>query len=977
MKMGKDRQVEGVSINKSLTALGLVIRKLSEGESFVNYRDSKLTRILQDSLGGNSKTLIIATITVAASDETRSTLDFAHRAKFVKNRPVINRRVTNKYQLKEYDNCQCQDYKDQIEKITGDKDKIIKHLEQEIQCLQRFHNVEQKENIQRVPPRRYPLAHLQPEKKTNEFSLPSNNEEVFIDGDHFFQDVGSPKTTITTLKREKELLEESYQNLVLFTNLENQLKLECSEDRRLMLSNVKDVSRQLHILQRVLGGGAQRYSSNIYTIAEESMENPENSDDEEKGALSNETLRLESVLTEMNHLKDELKLKNVNIDKLNTLIIQERDTREAELDILNSKIKELTSYKEEMHVKLSEYQRAQTVSNPTGNQPENVTLLKQDNQKLCETITALKQQLESAFLDLEDQRRLYDTILNDTSQKTVLIETLEAKIRDLQSQLEDCDVQRQCLEFKHCQIADLKSQLLSEQQQNTDIQKLRDENAYIKSELDDLAFELAGERKELETVSEELETKCHKIKDLELAVSTLMNVREEQAQKITELTTANVTDCAKNDKLMGENANLTEQCHSLTQCLAEHIAITSTVFGSYLKQDFSRDNKDVTELIDTLKEQRQSLKEIFAAVSSSNSDLKECASRREEELQELRETSGKQAQKIAELTAANATDCAKNNRELHKLLEENANLTAQCHSLTRCLVEHIKITSNLFGSHLRQDFSKNDERQDLAELIDSLTEQRQSLKEIFAALSSSNSDLKECVSRKEKELQTLRKTSGEIRQQCESLERQISERNQQIEELRSCNVDLQKIVTTKSEQLHSLGLHVDKIASDLSNLRNTNENIKAELEKKAVELQEASRTSSAKDRKINELENRVEQAEQRKVAETSQSNLNPYSGPVESGDLSTEREPLSYRIVELEKQVVHLESLLRKRMQLYTKLSRDFEILQEESAENARKCEQQQQKYFQPVLPSKKLVKPAAQEITTIADIFGKFYVFF
>ena len=56
---------EGSNINRSLLALSNVINKLSQGngKTFINYRDSKMTRILQASLGGNSKTAIICTIT--------------------------------------------------------------------------------------------------------------------------------------------------------------------------------------------------------------------------------------------------------------------------------------------------------------------------------------------------------------------------------------------------------------------------------------------------------------------------------------------------------------------------------------------------------------------------------------------------------------------------------------------------------------------------------------------------------------------------------------------------------------------------------------------------------------------------------------------------------------------------------------------------------------------------------------------------
>jgi hypothetical protein len=77
----------------SLSALGNVISALVDGKStHIPYRDSKLTRLLQDSLGGNSKTVMVATIGPASYnyDETINTLRYANRAKNIKNKPHIN-----------------------------------------------------------------------------------------------------------------------------------------------------------------------------------------------------------------------------------------------------------------------------------------------------------------------------------------------------------------------------------------------------------------------------------------------------------------------------------------------------------------------------------------------------------------------------------------------------------------------------------------------------------------------------------------------------------------------------------------------------------------------------------------------------------------------------------------------------------------------------------------------------------------------
>lgn len=87
------RLKEATKINLSLTALGNVISALVDGKStHVPYRDSKLTRLLQDSLGGNTKTVMIANCGPADYnyDETLSTLRYADRAKQIKNKPRIN-----------------------------------------------------------------------------------------------------------------------------------------------------------------------------------------------------------------------------------------------------------------------------------------------------------------------------------------------------------------------------------------------------------------------------------------------------------------------------------------------------------------------------------------------------------------------------------------------------------------------------------------------------------------------------------------------------------------------------------------------------------------------------------------------------------------------------------------------------------------------------------------------------------------------
>ncbi|XP_078079647.1 kinesin-like protein KIF11 isoform X1 [Mustelus asterias] len=98
------RAREAGNINQSLLTLGRVITALVERAPHVPYRESKLTRILQDSLGGRTKTSIIATISPASVnfEETISTLDYAYRAKNIMNKPEVNQKLTKRALIKEY-----------------------------------------------------------------------------------------------------------------------------------------------------------------------------------------------------------------------------------------------------------------------------------------------------------------------------------------------------------------------------------------------------------------------------------------------------------------------------------------------------------------------------------------------------------------------------------------------------------------------------------------------------------------------------------------------------------------------------------------------------------------------------------------------------------------------------------------------------------------------------------------------------------
>lgn len=131
------RFTEGANINKSLLALGNCINSLADGQRHVPYRDSKLTRLLKDSLGGNCQTVMIANVSPSSFsiDDTYNTLKYAARAKTIKTN--IKKNVVN-----------CELHVGQYVKLVEELNKEVEKLKAELaasksamQELQKEHEI--------------------------------------------------------------------------------------------------------------------------------------------------------------------------------------------------------------------------------------------------------------------------------------------------------------------------------------------------------------------------------------------------------------------------------------------------------------------------------------------------------------------------------------------------------------------------------------------------------------------------------------------------------------------------------------------------------------------------------------------------------------------------------------------------------------------------------------------------------------------
>ena len=207
------RLEEAKKINYSLLILGNCIQSLTDPKAgHVNYRDSKLTRLLQESLGGNAKTSLIVTISPSNynAEETISSLNFGQRAMKVKNKPVINATkdffaISEKLQI-DYDLI-CEKYQKLLEEFNLIKDENLKFKNGEIQLDFKKENI--KKNFENF-------------NKNNFIEVNNNNKEKIEKLNQKNQEL---ENLIKKINKENEDKNEEINNLIKENkNFENQIK---------------------------------------------------------------------------------------------------------------------------------------------------------------------------------------------------------------------------------------------------------------------------------------------------------------------------------------------------------------------------------------------------------------------------------------------------------------------------------------------------------------------------------------------------------------------------------------------------------------------------------------------------------------------------------------------------------------------------------------------------------------------------------
>ena len=218
----KGKQLEeSKRINKSLSALGNVINALTDLKKnfHIPYRDSKLTRLLEDSLGGNCKTIMITTISPCHDffNENLSSLLFAKRAKKIKNKPIINQDFNHKSLISQYE-IQLKFLKEELE----EKNKMLNNNKLLIE-LEKAEN-DKKEVLKQLEETSSKYLMEREEKNKLEMKIALMNSQMIIGGEKKNLIEDTPEFRIALEERQNILLKEFDNKFQEFEN--ERLKLE-------------------------------------------------------------------------------------------------------------------------------------------------------------------------------------------------------------------------------------------------------------------------------------------------------------------------------------------------------------------------------------------------------------------------------------------------------------------------------------------------------------------------------------------------------------------------------------------------------------------------------------------------------------------------------------------------------------------------------------------------------------------------------
>ncbi|XP_019502050.1 PREDICTED: kinesin heavy chain [Hipposideros armiger] len=607
---------EAKNINKSLSALGNVISALAEGtKTHVPYRDSKMTRILQDSLGGNCRTTIVicCSPSVFNEAETKSTLMFGQRAKTIKNTVSVNLELTAEEWKKKYEK--------EKEKNKTLKN-VIQHLEMELNRWRNGEAVPEDEQISAKDQKT-----LEPCDNTPIIDniVPAVSGISVEEKEKYEEDISSLYRQLDDkddeINQQSQLAEKLKQQMLdqdeLLASTRRDYEKIQEELTRLQIENEAAKDEVKEVLQ-ALEELAVNYDQKSQEVEDKTRANEQLTDELAQKTLADVNGVIEEEFTMarlyISKMKSEVKslvnrskqLENAQMDSNRKMNASERELAACQLLISQheAKIKSLTDYMQNMEQKRRQLEESQD--------------------SLSEELAKLRAQEKMHEVSFQDKEKEHLTRLQDAEEmKKALEQQMESHREAHQKQLsrlrDEIEEKQKIID----EIRDLNQKLQLEQEKlSSDYNKLKIEDQEREMKLEKLLL-LNDKREQAredlkgleETVSRELQT-LHNLRklfvqDLTARVKKSVELDSDdgggsaaQKQKISFLEN-NLEQLTKVHKqLVRDNADLRCELPKLEKRLratAERVKALESALKE-AKENAMRDRKRYQQEVDRIKE---------------------------------------------------------------------------------------------------------------------------------------------------------------------------------------------------------------------------------------------------------------------------------------------------------------------------------------------------------------------------------------
>ncbi|RZC38815.1 kinesin heavy chain, partial [Asbolus verrucosus] len=421
---------EAKNINKSLSALGNVISALADGnKTHIPYRDSKLTRILQESLGGNARTTIVICCSPASfnESETKSTLDFGKRAKTVKNVVCVNEELTAEEWKRRYEK--------EKEKVARLKGKVEK-LETELQRWRAGETVKAEEqvNLSEISEAVTPVSGME-ESTVEQPQGPVPATPALMIGSTL--DMEERRKLELERERLYQQLDEKDEEINETSQYVEKLKEQMLEQDELIASTRRDYEALQSEMNRIQqeNESAKEEVKEVLQALEELAVNYDQKSQE-----------VDAKNKEMESLSEELMQKQASLNSTTTELQQLRDMSSHQkkriAEMLSNLLKELGEIGSTLGSDGSEIK----ISNDAAKLEEEFTVARLYISRMKSEVTNLTQRLHEIENKEQDSNKKVTEYEKELGECRLLISQHEARMKSLQESMREAENKKRMLE---------------------------------------------------------------------------------------------------------------------------------------------------------------------------------------------------------------------------------------------------------------------------------------------------------------------------------------------------------------------------------------------------------------------------------------------------------------------------------------------------------------------------------------------------